>query len=149
MIQIASNDADENPFVIAIVGSGLTALQSWRQTQFGTAIASGSTADTADPDGDGVPNLLEYALGLDPSQANSTGLPVLRTDAGHLTLTFNRAAGATDLTYIVEATNNLTGNWTEIYSALGVTIADQVTATDPQPLTGTPRRFLRLRITSP
>ena len=149
VIQIASNDADENPFVIAIVGSGLTALQSWRQTQFGTAIASGSTADTADPDGDGVPNLLEYALGLDPSQANSTGLPVLRTDAGHLTLTFNRAAGATDLTYIVEATNNLTGNWTEIYSALGVTIADQVTATDPQPLTGTPRRFLRLRITSP
>jgi len=30
----------------------------------------------ADPDGDGIGNLLEYALGLDPLTAGLAGLPV-------------------------------------------------------------------------
>jgi len=49
----------------------LSPLQAWRQQFFGTTANSGTAADTADPDGDGVTNLLEYALGTAPDSAAS------------------------------------------------------------------------------
>ena len=129
----------------------LTPLQSWRQANFGTTDNIGSASDTADPDGDGTSNLLEYALGMNPNVADSSGLPLVGTNASHLnlTLTITRGANTTSLTYTVEATSDLTGAWTTIYSTAGVSVGDQVTVTDPQTLTGTSRRFLRLRVTSP
>ncbi|MEY4488933.1 MAG: hypothetical protein RIQ79_1441, partial [Verrucomicrobiota bacterium] len=145
-VLIASNDANENPFAINVSGTGLSPVQSWRQTYFGTSANSGNAADTADTDVDGIPNLLEYALGLSPLVTNATGLPVVNVTADHLTLTFNRAAGTTDITYKVEATASLGGTWTEIYSATGPTVGDQVTVTDPLALSGNPRRFLRLKV---
>ena len=39
------------------------------------------TGDIADPDGDGIANLLEYALGLDPNVRDASGLPTPRLDA--------------------------------------------------------------------
>lgn len=46
---------------------------AWRQTHFGSANNTGDAADAADPDFDGMPNILEYAFGLQPRQgANGT-----------------------------------------------------------------------------
>lgn len=44
----------------------LTGLQAWRQRFFGTVSDSGTAADMADPDSDGLVNLLEYALSGNP-----------------------------------------------------------------------------------
>jgi autotransporter-associated beta strand protein len=129
-----------------------TPAAAWRWTNFRTFSPAGDAADSADPDDDGISNLLERGLGLDPNLASNTGLPSVGTNADRLTLTFTRAAGTTDLTFRVEATDDLTEtptSWTAIYTQPGVNIADEVTVQDIQTVTGNPRRFLRLKITSP
>ena len=41
-------------------------IETWRQTYFGTPANTGSAANTADPDGDGITNLMEMAFGTNP-----------------------------------------------------------------------------------
>ncbi len=125
----------------------LTAIETWRQDHFGTSENAGAAADSADPDADGMPNALEYALGADPLDANSTGRPVLGRDGQRLTLTFLRAQSG--LTYIVEAGDDL-ARWSPLAVNPG-TVGSNVTVTDPVEIgtPGVPARFLRLRVTAP
>lgn len=51
---------------------------AWRDQNFTpAAITAGLTAPHADPEGRGIPNLLRYALGLDPAKPDATELPRL------------------------------------------------------------------------
>ena len=80
-LHIASNDADENPFDITLTGMGITNLEAWRIHYFGNPDNSGDGADTNDFDSDGLPNLLEFATGTDPTQSNTgPGELVLTSD---------------------------------------------------------------------
>ena len=72
--------ASTNSVLVSIV-SALTPLQQWRQTHFGAPDAAGARANDADYDHDGVPNLVEYALGTNPA-VNEPAL----NDANALTL---------------------------------------------------------------
>lgn len=105
--------------------------------------------DTTDSDGDGLANLMEYALGLDPLVADSTGAPqvILNQKAGgqRLSITFNRIADPF-LTYIVEATDDLSSDdWDVIFVSTGEeNIAGLVTVEDPEFITDHVCRFLRL-----
>jgi len=54
-----------------------TALQAWRQQWFGTTDNSGSAADTYVSSGDGLSNLMKYALGLNPLVFNSNPSPLV------------------------------------------------------------------------
>ena len=62
-LHLASNDADESPFDLALTGTGLTRIEAWRQQYFGTTASSGNAADIADPNKSGIVNFLEYAHG--------------------------------------------------------------------------------------
>jgi hypothetical protein len=68
--------------------------------------------ETADPDHDGLENLLEYATGSDPA----THSPVPYTaqkQATNLIFTYTKNKAAPDITYTVEWSSTLTGNdWT-------------------------------------
>lgn len=109
----------------------------------------GDAAADADPDGDGLPNLLEYALGLDPLTPDSAGAVTLgkTEDNLYLTLMFNRIADP-DLVYTVEATNDLaSGEWDVIFVSTGTeNIAGVVTVGDTDPIASHDRRFLRLLV---
>jgi len=68
----------------------------------------------ADPNANGLPNVLEYALGLDPNAiGGSRGTSVATvSDSGqkYLSLSYTRPAGAaapTDITYTPERGTNL------------------------------------------
>jgi hypothetical protein len=115
----------------------------WRQVYFGTATNTGTAAPTADPDGDGLANLLEYALNTHPLVANTAPSSSLTPSLPHsLQLTFLRARA--DLTYIVEASDTLAADsWTVIATNPG-TVGQSVTVTDSAP--ASPRRFIRLRV---
>ncbi len=73
------------------------------------------TLPTEDPDGDGLNNLLEYALGSNPLQPSledsptaSTGTLVINGIPGsYLSLSFNRPSGVADLQYVVEFSADL------------------------------------------
>jgi fibronectin type 3 domain-containing protein len=123
-----------------------TALQTWRQANFGTTANEGDAANTADPDADGQSNLLEYALGTNPNTAGA--LPVTVARSGNaLTLSFSRIADAT-LVYKIEASNDLVG-WTTAHTYGTFPDAGTTTYTDTVQITAQPRRFLRLVVTAP
>jgi hypothetical protein len=129
----------------ATIGSS-SPLQSWRQANFGTGENSGNAANSADPDGDGIANLLEYALGTDPNQANGSPVAVGQT-GGFLTLTFSRIADSS-LTYVIEASNDLGASWTTAQTYPGFGSAGSTTYTDTASIASNPRRFLRLKVTA-
>ncbi len=124
-----------------------TALDLWRHTHLGTTANTGTAADTADFDRDGVSNLLEYALGTVPTSASSVSIPTASTSQLKLQLTFLRAHS--DVTYHIEASSDLSASsWTVIATNPGtvgqsVTVSDTVNVSTANP----PRRFLRLRVT--
>lgn len=106
----------------------------------------------ADPDADGQPNLLEYALGRDPLAADAPA-----ANAGRLTLpggvyptlTYTRPSGLTDVTYAVESSTDLS-SWSR--STADVVLVSSTTAANLETLTYRTalalspgdRRFLRL-----
>ena len=145
------------------------ALGQWHIINFGSPNATGNAADTTAPYGDGVPNLLKYALNLDPQGPDATpmtatgtkGLPLPGKDSTgkYLTLTFVRrqAATAPGVTYLVEFANSLaspTGFATNPSATSAVSPLDatweRVTVTDSVPVSSQSlARFVHLRITDP
>jgi predicted alpha-1,6-mannanase (GH76 family) len=134
-------------------------IVGWRYTYFGAAglnptVANG-VADTADPAADGFPNLLKYALGMNPTvnyfTTGSTAAPVTKIQSisgvNYLTLTFTGVA--TDVTYTVEATNDPTTTWSTLYSHNGTPAPGTITVQDSQPASASNKRFMRLQVTEP
>ncbi len=120
-------------------------LDLWRLSTFGTDLAVGSAADQFDADGDGLSNLIEYALGTTPTDSLSGSTPVPQISGLSLQISFLRARS--DLTYSVEGSSDLSPNsWQTIVTNPG-TVGQHVTVNDPEPANS--RRFLRLRVTSP
>lgn len=105
----------------------------------------------ADPRGEGVSNLLRYALEIDPNLPGRELLPRPEARDDRLFLQFYRDPSRTDIAYIVEASLNLTG-WEEILydsrtSGLENTHGDAMRIPDSKTLVEVEGgRFLRLRI---
>jgi hypothetical protein len=136
--------------------STLTPLQVWRNSHFGNPSNVGAGANGASPAGDGVPNLIKYALGLNPSlPVAAAQLPAggIQPSGGtnYLTLTVNRAAQPSDITYIVEVASNLLGGWVSgpPNTVTLTNTATQLMVRDNTPVPATTERFIRLRVTNP
>ena len=156
-----------------------TPIQAWRTYYLGSAANSGNSADTFDSDGDGVPNLLEYALGSNPTVATgvdgAAALPHASvsesetTLSDRLSLVFNLDIPVPgDIVYTVQATDDLI-TWTDVATKVGagswvwlgnsndphVVITNQSTYQivkigDIIPHDDShPRRMMRLKVTAP
>ncbi len=105
---------------------------------------------SADRDTDGALNLVEYALAMDPTAADSFNLPTASiAPSGHLRLTYRRNVHATDIAYVVQSSVGLT-DWAALVSPM---VEDLGAVNDVQTLRVTEQgepgtnRFLRLQIT--
>ncbi len=139
-------------------GSDATTFEAWKT-------AAGLTGDQADPDGDGLDNLLEFALGGNPLIPSNAPLPQLKTavfpagdppvPAEFLTLTWQRNLAAEEVVYRFEqAADPAAAVWTELpvvpvstrIIEPGASAEVTVRLTTPLPASG-PRNFIRLRAT--
>lgn len=66
---IFGNHAFSYSDALVVTGEGAPSAAQWREAYFGTVNDEGLFADEADFDGDGLANLLERALGLDPTKS--------------------------------------------------------------------------------
>jgi hypothetical protein len=145
-------------------------LASWRVYQFGAANLSPANetalwGNDADPDRDGISNLLEYALTTSPVAADAAPAEAGQSNS-RLTLTFSRNPLRPDLRYTVEVSSGLMpADWSPLAigeaggemaaaapslpriteTAAGKTIS--VNVRDALAITAQSRRFLRLRVT--
>lgn len=106
--------------------------------------------DTDDPDGDSVPNLIEYATGSDPLVRS--GLPgVLSGTPGAFTFAFKRRVAAlNELTLSVEWAADPAGEWTVLEPAALTLVSDDGTLQELVALLPPPpgeRQYVRLRAT--
>ncbi|MBJ7425001.1 MAG: hypothetical protein JHD23_10980 [Akkermansiaceae bacterium] len=127
------------------VSSGPGGYSSWITGTFanGTVPALQQGAN-ADPDNDGISNLLEYAIaGQDPTVANAA----VGTFAANV-LSYTKRAGTNGLTYAIQKSTDLgtTDPWIEVTGGSYVNDATTISYT----LTpGTPaKNFLRLKVLS-
>jgi hypothetical protein len=91
-------------------------IDQWRLREFGPQAGNPTVAgDLANLDRDALPNILEYALVLDPSLPDGFDVPSLGawidplTGKHYLEITFTEAAEAADLDVIVESSSQLQG----------------------------------------
>lgn len=141
-------DHDNDPgtaTVVALVGSiSASPYDAWT-TSF--SLSGNDALASADPDSDGLANLLEFAFSSSPVAANAAPWTVARS-GNFLTLGFNHPANS-GLTYEVEATNDLGATWTTVHTFPAFTSAGAETYTDSVNLsTAGTRRFLRLKISA-
>jgi hypothetical protein len=143
----ASNDAGDGPPSNEASARTHTLLEDWRNHHFETISNSGPASDLADPDNDGMSNMLEYALNSDPSSAYSRSELVPSVIGDRWMVTFTRIADPS-ITYSLQASGDLSQNtpWQTIWSSVG---AQNTNGTITIDVTSHPRRFLRLSVSLP
>jgi alpha-tubulin suppressor-like RCC1 family protein len=121
------------------------AIAEWRELHFGTIANDGQAADCNDCDHDGIPNLVEYAFGLDPQLADAERLPRPKHAGTRLELRFSRPPGVSGVSYGAESSDTLLpGSWKEIPdTGSGEECHFSV------PVDGAPARFMRIKVKSP
>jgi uncharacterized delta-60 repeat protein len=145
-LHVASNDADENPFVINLTGTRASASEVWRMNYFGSYSNTGPGADLNDADTDGLVNLIEFATHSDPLVWSPPPGELVKTGST-LELTYTRSKAAlTDVTVRFEWTESLGGPWNMTGGGNVTVLSDDglvqvVKSTLPA---GSGKRFLRL-----
>ncbi len=135
--------------------STLTRHENWRRAYFGQSGNAGNAANDADPDGDGISNLLEWAFGLVPTIP--TKLPqsvAVEADVMNFHYIRNVSAVEEGIGYIVEWSDTLSaGSWSSsgvvqhiVAETGGIGVgSQQMVATLPRGTAG--QRFVRLCVT--
>jgi hypothetical protein len=133
---------------------------AWKFRNFGLAANTPFIAgDLADPDHDGVPNLLERAFDTSPSDANSTPI-VTCSDGEFLRIQFPKPPGTNDLTYTVQVSGDAQswqngsryGMQTVPSNEFTTEVArngEMITVRDNVPMNSASRRYIRLQVTRP
>jgi hypothetical protein len=87
----------------------LSGYAAWADTH---AAVLGDTLPNAKPFGDGISNLLRYALGLPLTQVAPTDYLAHEVREGRLLLRYVRSASVTDVAYVIQVSSDLSG-WSE------------------------------------
>jgi hypothetical protein len=112
---------------------------------FGSPANSGDGADLNDFEKDGIPNLLEFAFGLDPKKNSAALLPKRQQVGGNFVFSFAQPAGVSGITCGAEWSQTLLpGSWTTVSNS---GISPQYSFSVPM---GTKTRlYMRLMVTKP
>jgi hypothetical protein len=114
VVRVVSPGADSIKEYVIHVERSVSSLQGWRFYWFGTIANVGVAADDFDFDKDGLPNLLEFAFGLDPKLGSSCQTPKGQWINGRLVFTID-SFRIEDIFYGAEWSSNMEpGGWNDI-----------------------------------
>ena len=142
--------------------TGGTSFAAWQSQNFTAAELGNSNVSgpNASPAGDGITNLMKFALNLNAKTIGTSGLPTVSIvstgSSSYLTLTFNKMISATDITYTVEVSSDLrtwtsgTGSTTVVSTSNNLDGKTQtVVIRDLTAESLAMQRFVRLKVTTP
>ena len=135
--------------VVVTVGSAATPYETWSSAQGLTGANNGATQD---PDGDGVVNLLEFALGGNPLSATSAPLPVVARSGANLTFTYDvETAAAGEFAITAQSSADLATWSAVVHGSGGATISTTALDADTNRVVVTmpvssARLFVRLHV---
>jgi regulation of enolase protein 1 (concanavalin A-like superfamily) len=151
ILRVSAYDGDAATFGDLSFTGWRSSFERWQRDTFGNINAAEAAAE-ADPDKDGLPNLLEYAMSLDGNDPSPNPLvsELLTSGADRfLCLTVPRNPAATDVTFSIEATSDLSAP--ESWSTSGIVFlennATRLQARDSVAIEAGTRRFMRVRVT--
>jgi hypothetical protein len=124
-------------------GNGI--LDGWEIGKFGNADPGANPAG-ADPDGDGLSNLMEFAMSTDPLTFNQSTAVVDFVEvggAGYLRLAVPKNPVATNLIYEVQTSGDL-GSWSAEDTVVEVDTGDLLAVRDVSSMKDSERRYIRL-----
>ncbi len=135
----------------------LNAFETWQTNHWSPTAPESIVAAGADPDGDGVVNAAEFAMGLDPNIADRTELPqALTVEVDGQTygaVRYRRAKTAIGTTLVVEARDTLSETTgvplTEVVGVEDLGTIERTTVRDTQPLVSGGHRFYTIRVVGP
>jgi hypothetical protein len=126
----------------------LTVTQSFTAWAISAALPANQNSPTDDPDNDGASNLLEYALGQNPTTPSASALPSAKNENNQVIFRFTRSRTAIDITLQTRASPDLL-----IWSAGPAPVVESTTASTETCTvilpSGHERHFLRLEATGP
>jgi fibronectin type 3 domain-containing protein len=154
-------NGDTYYYVVAAANAGGTSTNSaevsatpaqtfaqWANAAFPGQTDPAVIGPTANPSGDGIPNLLKYFFGLNP--ATVAGNPPVKSSAdnsGDVVLTFRVAKNITGITYQIQQSTNMT-SWSNL-GQQGSEVSDQGTYYLMQavvPMGSNPNLYLRVTV---
>lgn len=160
-----TTDLDGNPRIAnGVVDMGAYEMQPYGQyAEWAVVITNGLTNAADCAAGDGVPNLLKYAVGSpDPMEPDDLALLEWIFSNGMPALRFNRNPNATDLTLIIQGADaisngavwrglatNINGFWGGAPNVDETGTGNPVVVTVEEPVPLQTHRFLRLKVTRP
>jgi surface-anchored protein len=131
----------------------LTPFENWQQLHWPGGAPEEIQGPGADPDVDGIVNAMEYALGLDPLTPSRDGIleftTVLMGDREYGAVRFNRSKAATDITFMLVASDHVGGPWnplSDIHDLIDQGDVESVTVRDHRPIAESDARFYRLLV---
>jgi cyclophilin family peptidyl-prolyl cis-trans isomerase len=159
-ITITATDLDN---LTATQNVAVTLTDTFNSWAARTPFPNGESGPLQNPDGDGLNNLLEYALFGNPAQSSQSEVPTMESTAtgpttSAMTIQFPVRKFTSGLAYVVQANNQLTGEWTDLWnSSQGFTHAQVVSADEQADRTvvtikdtvqtgSQPTRFLRVKV---
>ncbi len=142
-----------NPGILTVLDAPtIVTIEDWAAQK---GLVGGNASPDYDPDGDGMSNLMEYFLGLEPMQASGTNGPAMTLSQGPsntISMTYRRAKGLTNVESAVQTIGDLSNaNWGT--NGVQETVVDkgtheEVTATVTNP-PGATKMFMRLKVSQP
>jgi hypothetical protein len=146
----ASQAGDANHGAAENVSQILTVVPSYFSWASDNNLPSASAGMSQDADGDGLCNLLEYALNTDPMRPNASPLACDLESVGgrdYLRLTIPKNPAAADVTYAVEVCGDLAaGSWSAADTVVEEDGAGRLVVRDKIPVGDAQRRFMRLKV---
>lgn len=120
-VWIDSRAGNLDPYAVRINRTKGTTFDSWRKLRWGTNDLATPTisGEKADPDADGIPNLAEYALGLEPNHVDAGPLRILQNAEGRsasVTVSYERLALLSDVQFTWQTSTDLL-DWSSVTPA--------------------------------